>query len=85
VLTYRVSPVYPPAARLQRLSGDVRVSATIGKDGVPRDLRPVSGDPRLVDAAMAAIQQWRYAPARLDGDARDSQITITVSFQLNKQ
>jgi len=85
VLTYRVSPVYPAAARLQRISGDVRVSATIGKDGVPRDLRPIGGDPRLIDAALAAIQQWRYAPAKLDGDATDSQIAITISFQLNKQ
>lgn len=57
------------------------MSATIGKDGIPRGLKAVSGDPRFIDAAIAAITQWRYKPAVLDGQAVESQLIITINFQ----
>jgi len=78
-----VPPAYPPYARSLRIQGNVRVGAVIGKDGVPRNLKILSGDPRLIDSALAAIRQWRYSPATLDGEAVESQTEITVSFALN--
>ncbi len=82
VLVQRVSPVYPPAAMESRVQGDVQVNATISKDGVPKDLKVISGDLRLVPAALTAIRQWRYRPATLSGSPIDTQMVITVSFQL---
>ena len=68
VLVQRVAPVYPPVAIRDHVTGEVRVSATIGKDGVPKNLKVIAGDERLVQAALAAISQWRYRPATLDGE-----------------
>ena len=82
VLTQRVSPVYPAIALEERIQGDVQVNATIGKDGIPKDLKVISGDVRLAPAALSAIRQWRYRPATLAGEAIETQIVITVSFQL---
>ncbi len=82
ILLQRVSPVYPLVALRDRVTGEVRVSATIGKDGVPRNLAVVSGDLRLVQAAMTAISQWRYRPATLDGQPIDMPTTVSVSFQM---
>jgi TonB family protein len=83
VLVQRVAPLYPEVAKQNRLEGDIRVSATIGKDGVPTNLNVVSGNPILVPAALAAIKQWRYRPATLDGEPVETSTTVNVSFQLN--
>jgi len=83
VLVKRVAPVYPSAAIKDGVRGEVRVKATIGKDGVPTNLTAVSGDPRLVQAALDAIRQWRYRPATLEGQAIETTTTVTVAFQAN--
>ena len=77
-----VEPVYPAAARAAKIEGSVDVLATIGKDGVPRSLEPLNGDPQLAAAAIAAISNWRYRPAMLNGQSEESLITITVKFAL---
>jgi TonB family protein len=82
VLVQRVAPVYPPSAMEGRVQGDIQVNATIGKDGVPKDLKVISGDLRLVPAALTAIRQWRYRPATLSGTPIETQIVVTVAFQL---
>lgn len=81
-LIYRVAPLYPVAARQQRLQGEVRVRATVGKDGMLRNLKPLSGDPRLIPAALSAIGQWRYKPATLNGEAIESDVIVTTAFNL---
>lgn len=81
-LAQRVNPVYPAQAREQMAQGTVQVSATIGKDGIPRNLKVVRGDPRFADAAIAAIARWRYSPAVLNGQPIESQLIITINFQL---
>ena len=82
VLLQRVAPVYPPTALLGKVQGEVSVNATIGKDGVPKDLKLIKGDERLVLAAFTAIRQWRYRPATLGGVPIETQTVVTVSFEL---
>ena len=81
-LIYRVAPLYPVAARQQRLQGEVRVRATVGKDGMLRNLKPLSGDQRLIPAALSAIGQWRYKPATLNGQAIESDVIVATTFEL---
>ena len=59
------------------------VRATIGKDGVPTNLKAVSGDPRLIQAALQAIRQWRYRAATLEGQPIETTTTVTIAFGLN--
>jgi TonB family protein len=82
VLVQRTAPIYPSNALQSQVQGAVLVNATIGRDGVPRNLKLISGDPRLVAAALAAINQWRYRPATLAGEPIETQIVVTVNFQL---
>jgi protein TonB len=81
-LAQRVNPAYPAQARQQMAQGTVQVSATIGKDGIPRDLKAMRGDPRFAEAAIIAIARWRYKPAVLDGQPVESQLIITINFKL---
>jgi TonB family protein len=82
VLVQRVSPVYPSAALQSQLQGQVLVNATIGKDGIPKNLTVIKGDQRLIAAALAAIGQWHYRPATLAGEPIETQIEITIDFHL---
>ena len=81
-LVQYVEPVYPAAARAAKIQGSVDILATVGKDGVPRSFQAVSGDPQLAAAAIAAISNWRYRPAILNGQFEESLITITLKFTL---
>jgi TonB family protein len=82
VLEQRVAPVYPSIAIASRVEGDVLVNATIGTDGVPRNLKVIRGDQRLTPAALSAISQWHYRPATLGSRPIETQIVVTVTFQL---
>ena len=81
-LLHRVPPVYPPEALAARLEGDVVLQGVIGKDGAVREVRVVSGDPRLADSAAVAVRHWRYDPFRSHGEAVDMLSTLTVHFRL---
>jgi len=59
-LVEQPAPVYPPLARQARISGVVRLSVIIGRDGTVQDLTLLSGHPLLVPAAMDAVKQWVY-------------------------
>jgi periplasmic protein TonB len=80
-LIERIAPVYPAAARAQAVQGSVQILATVGKDGVLRDVVVVRGDGRLAAAALSAIARWRYRPATLYGQPVESQVTINVAFR----
>jgi beta-lactamase regulating signal transducer with metallopeptidase domain len=42
----------------------------------------IEGDPRLAEAALAAVRQWRYQPLLKDGQPFEFKLTVTVNFKL---
>jgi protein TonB len=83
LIIHKAIPVYPPLARQARLSGTVRFTAIIARDGTIQNLTLVSGNPMLVPAAMDAVRQWRYRPTLLNGDPVEVIAPIEVIFILN--
>ncbi len=55
-------PSYPEVAKSMHLSGSVKVQITIDQKGSVKDAKIVGGHPLLADAAVRAIQKWRYEP-----------------------
>lgn len=84
LILHRVAPVYPPQAKRDRVQGAVVLAAIIGKDGTIAHLSVLSGPRELVDAAVGAVQQWRYRPYILNGEPTEVDTTITVSFTLKQ-
>lgn len=76
-----VAPVYPPIARIRRLSGDVVVQVTVGKDGKVRNPQFISGQPVFRDAAFDAVKQWKFKPATLNGQPIDQTTQIKMDFK----
>ena len=81
-LIHRVQPDYPPIARSARVQGEVILAAVISKDGTIEHLRVLKGHPLLVNAALTAVQQWRYRPYVLNGEPIEVETQVTVNFVL---
>jgi TonB family protein len=76
----KVPPVYPLAAKQRRLTGSIVLQGTVNKNGRISDLQLISGPPLFRDAAFAAVKQWVFKPARLNGQAIEQSTTIRVDF-----
>jgi TonB family protein len=81
-LIRQVPPVYPQAARDNRIQGMVVLEAKINKDGFVDNLKMISGHPLLAQAAIDAVRQWTYKPLLVDGQPVDFVTTVTVNFAL---
>lgn len=81
-LERKVQPIYPAQARSMRLEGTVVLQIVIDEDGQVRNLKTVSGDAVLAQAAIDAVRQWRYQPYRLNGQPIKMPLHITVNFTL---
>jgi protein TonB len=60
------TPAYPAFARQLNLSGTVKIKAVISPDGQVKNVEVVGGHPLLVNAAVDAVKQWKYAPAKAE-------------------
>jgi TonB family protein len=58
----KVEPVYPPLARQAGVQGAVVLQATVNAQGSVENLKIVSGHPLLIQAAINAVKNWKYAP-----------------------
>jgi protein TonB len=77
-----VAPAYPPIALSARVQGIVILEATLDVDGRVTEARVLRSIPLLDQAAIDAVRQWVYTPARLSGVAVPIVMTVTVSFTL---
>lgn|GEM_PF-2181653 len=77
-------PAYPAAARQSGHSGRVLLSVLVAVDGTAQDvqLAKSSGYPSLDEAALAAVKQWRFEPARRNGAAVKFSIDVPIRFRL---
>ncbi len=81
-----ITPQYPPSARDQGVSGQVVISAVIGKDGTVVRAQVTNDAPaELREAALRAAQGWTFTPPLLNGDPVEALTRITINFQLNPQ
>jgi periplasmic protein TonB len=65
------------------LQGEVTIDALIDSTGRVAAMKPLSGPVALQQAAMDALRQWKYEPARLDGQPASTHLTVTMKFHLN--
>lgn len=77
---------YPEEARARGEQGTVQVKALVGTDGKVTEVSAEAGQaasPVLVEAALAAVRQWTFEPARSGGQPCAVWIVVPVAFRLN--
>ena len=77
-----VTPDYPEMARRVRVGGTVILEAILDVTGKVERVRVLRSVALLDDAAIRAVQQWRYTPTELNGVPVPVLMTITVQFSL---
>jgi len=77
-----VTPEYPLIARNARVQGVVILEAVINERGEVGRMKVLKSVPLLDQAAIAAVQQWRYTPTLLNGVPVSVLMTITINFKL---
>lgn len=76
-------PGYTEAAREQRVMGSMVVMVIIDEKGRVACARPATRLPAgLTEAAVDAVEHWRFAPATLDGEPVPFLWDLTVNFTL---
>jgi TonB family protein len=71
-----VKPDYPQIARQMRVTGTVRLEATVAPDGKVRDTKVIGGSPLLVQEAVTAVKKWKYEEA-----SKETVENVEVVFQ----
>ena len=82
LLIRQVQPIYPSLAITTHTEGTVLLAAVIDTQGRITQLRALSGHPLLIPAAINAVQQWRYKPYILNGQAVEVETQVSVVFTL---
>ena len=80
---HEVQPQYTEIARKARIQGVVILQTIINKEGNITDVKILKGLPMgLAEAAVSAVEQWKYKPATLNGKPVAVYFNLTVNFQL---
>lgn len=79
-----IRPAYPAEARENRWQGKVTLRMMVLADGAVADVAVVdsSGYEVLDNAAIEAVQQWRYMPARENNEAISQGVAVCIKFEL---
>jgi TonB family protein len=73
-----VMPLFPPRARD---AGIVMIETTIDAGGLATRSRVVRSSPSFDDAALDALRQWRFRPARILGSTTPTLAYVIVGFR----
>ena len=75
-----VKPIAPSDALQSFVTGNVTLDALIDKSGHVESMKILSGPSSFHKAAMEALKQYRYDPARQHGKPVPAHVTVTVPF-----
>jgi periplasmic protein TonB len=79
-------PTYPESSRRRGEEGVVLLNVTVDEQGETGSvvIKQSSGFSRLDQAAVKAVERWKFNPARVGSIAVSSQIEIPIRFRLNE-
>jgi len=82
LLLSHAQPQFPHEALAAHRAGNVVLEVEVAEDGSVAQVRALSGDPLLAEAATEAVRSWRYQPYRRHDVPTQFQTDVTVSFTL---
>jgi TonB family protein len=75
-------PPYPQEARAAGRTGTVVLKVVILADGSVADVQVIRGEEPFVTAAVQAVKNWKYEPARFKGQPITVYRIIQLPFKL---
>jgi protein TonB len=80
------APAYPAIAQRLHIEGTVLVRVLVSPAGLPKkiELAHTSGTPVLDDAALKAVKNWAFVPARRGVEPVEAWVEVPINFHLKK-
>lgn len=80
-------PDYPAAAKRLGEQGRVTLEVMVSASGAAEQvsIKTSSGSERLDQAALRAVRQWRFVPARRGGEPVAARTTLSLNFSLEDE
>jgi len=79
----KLEPNYTQEAKDSKIQGRIKLSAIIDVDGKAHDIKVDEGIDEGLDAnGVAAVQAWRFEPARKAGEPVPVAVRIEINFKL---
>jgi TonB family protein len=81
--TQHPEPSVTPFARRFRIQGNTALSLTVDENGEPQDIsivKPLGAG--FDEAAVEAVKQWRFEPARKSGQPIKVRVVVEISYHL---
>jgi len=81
-----VPPQYPSEMRRDGTSGVVTISCLIDEKGNVQDPKVLkSTNDAFVQPALAAIQKWKFKPAKREGNVVSVRVNIPIQFMVSDE
>lgn len=80
---YRALPRYPLQAARKKISGWVKLSFSINREGGVEDIAVIESEPEIIfdQAAMNALKNWRYKPQLNKGKTvKQQNLSVRIDF-----
>ena len=71
----QVQPVYPELAKVNHITGSVKLEVVITPQGGVKTVKVLGGNPVLADSAERAVKNWKFE------NGPEETRTITVDFK----
>jgi protein TonB len=80
------APVYPASARRRHEEGLVILTVTVTTEGHAAGvtIKKSSGFKLLDEAALEAVENWEFEPARMGPVALESEVEVPIRFELTQ-
>ncbi len=83
-ITKRIKPTYPKTAKRAEKEGTVKLQATIGTDGKPKNIVALTKlGFGFEDAAINALKKWRFIPGKKKGKDAEMTVSLEIKFELD--
>ena len=80
----KVDPTYPDTAKRAEKEGTVKLQATIGTDGIPKNIVAITNlGFGLEDAAIDALKKCRFIPGKKKGKDAEMTVSLPIQFKLD--
>ena len=80
-VTKQVNPKYSESSRGVRVTGLITIEVIVSSQGTPKNPRVIKGiDDEVDHAAVEALKQWRFTPAKKDNKAIAVRVVVEIDF-----
>ena len=79
---HKVNPPYPPVAKEAHIEGKVELQIVISREGSVKEVKVLSGEAVLAEAAEEAVKQWLFTTTLLNGEPIEVVAQVDFNFTL---